>query len=142
MSSTADRAEIEVLFQQLVRVHADRDADAIVAAYAPDAVIYDLSPPLGRRGMNRDSVAAWLAGWDGPIQIDARDVNLTVDGNVAFASALNRMRGRQSGEDQDLWYRTTMCLRKTNGRWRIVHEHSSVPFYMDRSYHAAVDLQP
>ena len=108
MSSTADRAETEVLFQQLIRVHADRDADAIVAAYAPDAVIYDLSPPLGRRGMNRDSVAAWLAGWDGPIQIDARDVNLTVDGNVAFASALNRMRGRQSGEDQDLWYRTTM----------------------------------
>ena len=142
MSSTADRAEIEALFQQLVRAHADRDAAAIVEAYAPDAVIYDLSPPLGRRGMNRDSVAAWLAGWDGPIQIDARDVNLTVDGDVAFASALNRMRGRQSGEDQDLWYRTTMGLRKTNGRWRIVHEHSSVPFYMDGSYRAAVDLQP
>jgi ketosteroid isomerase-like protein len=104
--------------------------------------MYDLAPPLGRRGMNRDSVAAWLAGWDGPIQIEVRDVNLTVDGDVAFASALNRMRGRQSGEDQDLWYRTTLGLRKTNGRWRIVHEHSSVPFYMDGSYRAAVDLQP
>jgi uncharacterized protein (TIGR02246 family) len=142
MSSTVDRAEIEALFQQLGRAHADRDADAIVEAYAPDAVIFDLAPPLGRRGMNRDSVAAWLAGWDGPIQIDARDVSLTVDGDVAFASALNRMRGRQSGEDQDLWYRTTMCLRKTNGRWRISHDHSSVPFYMDGSYRAAVDLKP
>jgi len=142
MSSTVDRAEIEALFQQLGRAHADRDADAIVEAYAPDAVIFDLAPPLGRRGMNRDSVAAWLAGWDGPIQIDARDVSLTVDGDVAFASALNRMRGRQSGEDQDLWYRTTMCLRKTNGRWRISHDHSSVPFYMDGSYRAAVNLKP
>ena len=142
MNSTADRAEIEALFQRLGRAHADRDADAIVEAYAPDAVIYDLAPPLGRRGMKRDSVAAWLAGWDGPIQIDARDVDLTVDGDVAFASALNRMRGRQSGEDQDLWYRTTMCLRKTNGRWRIVHDHSSVPFHMDGSYRAAVDLKP
>ena len=65
MSSTADRAEIEALFQQLGRAHADRDADAIVEAYAPDAVIYDLAPPLGRRGMNRDSVAVWLAGWTG-----------------------------------------------------------------------------
>ena len=102
MSSTADRAEIEALFQQLARAHAHHDADAIVEAYAPDAVIYDLAPPLGRRGMKRDSVAAWLAGWDGPIQIDARDVNLTVGGDMAFASALNRMRGRQSGEDQDL----------------------------------------
>ena len=142
MSSTVDRAEIEALFQQLGRAHADRDADAIVEAYAPDAVIFDLAPPLGRRGMNRDSVAAWLAGWDGPIQIDAHDVSLTVDGDVAFASALNRMRGGQSGEDQDLWYRTTMCLRKTNGRWRISHDHSSVPFYMDGSYRAAVDLKP
>jgi uncharacterized protein (TIGR02246 family) len=142
MSSTADRAEIEALFQQLVRAHADHHPDAIIEAYTPDAVIYDLAPPLGRRGMNRDSVAAWLAGWDGPIQIDARNVDVTVDGDVAFASALNRMRGRQSGEDRDLWYRTTMCLRKTNGQWRIVHEHSSVPFYMDGSYRAAVDLQP
>jgi uncharacterized protein (TIGR02246 family) len=138
----SDRTEIEALFQQLVRAHAGHDADAIVEAYAADAVIYDLAPPLGHRGMNRDSVAAWLAGWDGPIQIDARDVNLTVDRDVAFASALNRMRGRQSGEDQDLWYRTTMCLRKTNGRWRIAHDHSSVPFYMDGSDRAAVDLKP
>jgi uncharacterized protein (TIGR02246 family) len=142
MSSTRDTAEIEALFQQLARAHADHNADAIVETYAPDAVIFDLAPPLGRRGMNRDSVAAWLAGWDGPIRIDARDVNLTVDGDLAFVSALNRMRGRQSGEDQDMWYRTTMCLRKTNERWRIVHDHASVPFHMDGGYRAAIDLKP
>jgi uncharacterized protein (TIGR02246 family) len=142
MSTTTDRAEIEALFQKLARAHADHDADAIVEAYAPDAVIFDLAPPLGRRGLNRDDVAAWLAGWDGPIQIDARDVNLIVGGNLAFVSALTRMRGRQSDEDQDLWYRTTTCLQKTGGRWQITCDHSSVPFYMDGSYRAAVDLHP
>jgi|SRR5215211_2434418 uncharacterized protein (TIGR02246 family) len=142
MSSTTDRAEIEALFQNLVKAHAEHDADAIVEAYAPDAVIYELAPPLGRRGMNRDNVAAWLAGCDGPIQIDARDVSLTVGGDLACVSALNRMRGRQGGEDQDLWYRTTRCLQKISGRWQIVCDHSSVPFYMDGSYRAAVDLQP
>jgi uncharacterized protein (TIGR02246 family) len=142
MSSRAQKAEIEALFQQLARAHADHDADAIVELYAPDVVIYDLSPPLVRHGMDRDSVAAWLAGWDGPIRIDPRDVNLSIDGNLAFVSALNRMRGRQGGEDQDIWYRTTMCLRKMSGQWRIVCDHSSVPFYMDGSYRAAVDLKP
>jgi uncharacterized protein (TIGR02246 family) len=142
MSSTTDRAEIEALFQKLARAHADHDADAIVEVYAPDAVIFDLAPPLGRRGMNRDNVAAWLAGWDGPIQIDARDVSLTVDGDLAFVSALNRMRGRIGGEGQDMWYRTTVCLRRISGRWRIVHDHASVPFYMDGSYRAAIDLKP
>jgi len=142
MSSTTTKAEIEALFQKLEKAHIDHDADAIVEAYAQDAVIFDLAPPLERRGMNRDSVAAWLAGWEGPIQIDAREVNLTVDGDLAFVSALNKMRGRIDGEDQDMWYRTTMCLRKINRRWRIVCDHSSVPFYMDGSYRAAVDLKP
>jgi uncharacterized protein (TIGR02246 family) len=142
MTSTTNRVEIEGLFQELVSAHVDHDADAIVNAYAPDAVIFDLAPPLARRGMNRDSVAAWLAGWDGPIQIDAQNVDLTVDGDLAFVSALNRMRGRIGRKDQDMWYRTTMCLRRINGRWRIVHDHTSVPFYMDGSYRAAVDLKP
>jgi ketosteroid isomerase-like protein len=142
MTSTPDKTEIDGLFRQLARAHVDHDADAIVEAYAPDAVIYDLAPPLGRRGMKRDGVVTWLAGWEGPIRIDARDVNLAVDGPLAFVSALNRMRGRQGGEDQDMWYRTTMCLRKTSGQWQIVCDHSSVPFYMDGSYRAAVDLKP
>ena len=142
MSSTTHRAEIDALFQELARAHADHDADAIAGAYAPDAVIFDLAPPLGHRGMTRDSVAAWLAGWEGPIHIDAVDVRLTVDGDMAFVSALNRMRGRQGGEDQDMWYRTTTCLLRIGGRWSIVHDHSSVPFYMDGSYRAAVDLKP
>jgi ketosteroid isomerase-like protein len=142
MSSTPDTVEIEALLRQLAQAHAERNADAIVDAYAPDAVIYDLAPPLARRGMKRDSVVAWLSSWDGPIQIDAHDLNLVVDGGLAFVSALTRMRGRQGGEEQDLWYRTTTCLRRTSGRWRIVCDHSSVPFYMDGSYRAAVDLKP
>jgi ketosteroid isomerase-like protein len=36
MSSATDRAEIEALFQQLAKAHADRDADTIVESYAPD----------------------------------------------------------------------------------------------------------
>ncbi|HET9688174.1 MAG TPA: nuclear transport factor 2 family protein [Pseudolabrys sp.] len=142
MSSTTNKAEIEALFLKLAKACADHDADAIVEAYAPDAVIFDLAPPLRRRGMDRENVAGWLAGWDGPIRIDASEVSLTIDGDLAFASALNRMRGRQGGEDRDLWYRTTMCIRKISGRWQIVCDHSSVPFYMDGSYRAAVDLRP
>ena len=142
MSSTTARTEIETLLRELGKAHVDHDAEAIVAAYAPDAVIYDLAPPLGHRGMNRDSIATWLASWDGPIRIDSRDLELAIEGDLAFASALNNMRGRQRGKDQDMWFRTTMCFRRTGGRWRIVCDHASVPFYMDGSLRAAVDLKP
>jgi ketosteroid isomerase-like protein len=36
----------------------------------------------------------------------------------------------------------TACYRKIKGKWLITHEHVSVPFYMDGSYRAAVDLKP
>lgn len=31
---------------------------------------------------------------------------------------------------------------KSDGAWRIAHRHESVPFYMDGSNRAAVDLTP
>lgn len=58
MSSTAHRAEIEAVLNQLASAHASQDADAIADSYAPNAMIYDLAPPLARRGMKRDSIAA------------------------------------------------------------------------------------
>jgi PhnB protein len=33
-------------------------------------------------------------------------------------------------------------LRRENGEWSIVHEHESVPFLMDGSDKAALDLKP
>jgi PhnB protein len=38
--------------------------------------------------------------------------------------------------------RATVGCRKIADRWKVTHEHSSVPFYMDGSYKAAVDLRP
>jgi len=140
---TTDRDEILALCRRLGQAHYDRDAGAIAACYAPDAVIYSLAPPLGTRGMDRNGTAAWLGTWDGPIHVDARDTALAVAGDLAWMSALNRMRGAKTdGEAVDLWFRTTMCFRKAGNGWRIVHDHASVPFYMDGSYRAAVDLAP
>ena len=135
-------AEIATLCQRFGDAHAQRDADAIVECYADDAVIYDLAPPLGRRGMKRDAIAAWFDTWDGPSQIAAADIEIVSGGDAAFTAALNRMRGRQSGADQDIGFRTTMGLRRTEDERRIMHDHSSVPFYMDGSYRAALELQP
>ena len=59
-----------------------------------------------------------------------------------LVAELHLTGSRTSGEQTDVWVRQTFCLRRVNGAWRIVHEHASVPFYMDGSYRAAVDLKP
>jgi len=32
--------------------------------------------------------------------------------------------------------------QRRDGRWQITHEHQSVPFEMDGSFTASIDLQP
>jgi hypothetical protein len=27
-----------------------------------------------------------------------------------------------------MWWRTTICFRKIDGKWMVTHEHNSVPF--------------
>jgi uncharacterized protein (TIGR02246 family) len=142
-SVTTERDKIIALCERLGRAHAEKDADAIVACYAEDALIYDMAPPLGRHGMDRALVSEWLATWDGPITVEVRHGELFVGGDLAYTAALNRMAGtKRDGEAVDLWFRTTMVFARPDGRWRIVHDHSSVPFHMDGSFRAALDLEP
>jgi ketosteroid isomerase-like protein len=49
---------------------------------------------------------------------------------------------RTDGTETDVWVRATIGCQKVDSRWRIVHEHASVPLYMDGSARAALDLKP
>jgi PhnB protein len=137
------RDNIAALCQRLIQAHHDKDVDAIVACYADDARIFDLAPPLSSTGLSRQDTVAWLATWRGPIEIDAADVDLVVDGDSAWSTALTRMRGvKIDGATVDLWFRTTRCFCRRDAKWLIAHDQSSTPFYMDGSLRAAVDLTP
>jgi hypothetical protein len=49
---------------------------------------------------------------------------------------------RTSDEQTDVWVRATVGFAKEDGGWKATHEHFSVPFYMDGSNKAAIDLKP
>jgi uncharacterized protein (TIGR02246 family) len=142
-----DEAQIRQLMAQQETAMRDRDAERLVSRYAPDAVLFDLAPPLRHIGPelhDANGVRSWLAGFDGPIGLEIRDLTVTVGEDVAFCHSLNRLSATPHGapESFELWFRATVCLRKLDGTWQITHEHKSTPFYMDGSFKAAVDLQP
>jgi ketosteroid isomerase-like protein len=120
-----------------------KDIERLWLHYAPDVPVFNLAPPLQHGAELRQELASWFETWRGPIRYEARDLAVSVGGDVAFSHSLNRMQGtRTDGARTELWMRATMCFRKIDGRWKIAHEHTSVPFYMDGSYRAAVDLVP
>lgn len=142
MTTDTEKAAIDAVLEAARRGHHDKDAAAVGALFSPDAVIFDLAPPLGHR-LDVPGLAAWFDGWDGPMDQTWRDLAVTVYGDLAFCHGFLRMSATtRTGEQAEWWQRTTVCLRRVGGAWMIVHEHSSVPFYMDGSYRAAIDLQP
>ncbi|MGD9986876.1 YybH family protein [Pseudonocardia sp.] len=143
-TAATDEAAVRALLAEETESMRTRDAERAVAHYAPGAVIFSLAPPLGSRGRTAGSVRAWLGGFDGPVGIEITDVEVAVDGDLAFAHSLRRMSAVPAGAPEGFafWYRSTTCLRRTRGAWLVVHEHTSTPFHMDGSFRAATDLQP
>ena len=69
---------------------------------------------------------------------------LTVSGDLAFCHGYLRLAGTKKGPEGTVsfWMRETLCLERQGTDWKIVHEHASVPFYMDATLRPAFDLHP
>lgn len=144
-SASVATAEVEIraVIEERAQALRDKDAARLVGCQAPDATFYTLAPPLRDDSDGPGGLAAWFATWDGPIGFEIRDLTVAAGDSAGFGHALTRMTGRKTdGTAVDLWFRTTFGLRKIDGAWRIAHEHESVPFYMDGSGRAALDLKP
>jgi len=139
-----DEADIRELIETAHKAHHSKDAATIVARYARDAAVFSLAPPLSHIGMDLEEKKAWLDTWEGPIDLESRHLNITVSGDLAFCHGFYRHSGtpKAAGKPISFWMRATVCLHRDGGAWRIVHEHTSVPFYMDGSLRPAFDLKP
>ena len=135
--AATDKSAILAIIDSMKKARYDKDSQAVAEPYASDAAIFNLAPPLIHRGIDIDT-------WSGPIEIESRDFEVTVAGDIAFCHGYMRLTGNKKGADQRIsfWMRETLCLERRQDSWRIVHEHTSVPFYMDAPFRPAFDLQP
>jgi ketosteroid isomerase-like protein len=141
-----DETEIRALIGERAAAMRDKDAARAVATLAAEIVAFELAPPLAlasEQARDEAALASWLGAWDGPLGIEVRDLHIAASGDVGWSRSLNRLHGRlKDGRDVDMWIRSTLGFRKIDGAWQIAHGHSSVPFLMDGSYRAALDLKP
>jgi PhnB protein len=142
----SDEARIGSTIDDWARAIREKDADRLMLRCTPDFVQFSLAPPLqyvAETARDQKNLKEWFATWEGPISYEIHDLRIRAGENVAFSYSLNRMSGtRADGETSNLWFRVTLCFEKTDDEWKIAHEHDSVPFYMDGSARAAIDLEP
>jgi ketosteroid isomerase-like protein len=76
-------------------------------------------------------MATWetfLSWSEKPVAFDFYDVKITAGKDAAFATAIGRCAGIDpNGKREELEFRLTMGFRKIDGRWRVMHEHHSLP---------------
>lgn len=141
-----DRQQILALLREQEAANARADASGVIAPLANNLVTFDLPPPLAN-GYDETLFTAglerWFATWEGPVTVELADPEVLVDGDLAVVFGLSRMRGQKKESGPvDAWNRRTVVLQRIDGRWRIVHEHSSYPMAMDGSGRALTDLEP
>jgi PhnB protein len=143
---TKDTFAIDEVLGAVTAALYDKDAAALIALLSDDAVAFDLAPPLqlGPDVMHDPApLKEWFATWKSPIVSEPLRWTIVVGGDVAYAFGLQHMSGTKiDGEKADLWFRATACFRREGERWLITHMHNSVPFAMDGTDKALVDLKP
>ena len=145
-ATTTTDTEIRAILAERERAMRARDADALGALFTDDLVSFSLAPPLASQGRDVRGLRDWLATFDGAIEFDITDAVVEADGDIAFVHSINRLSStpKGSGRAFALWFRSTLGLRRVDGRWLIAHDHGSTPFYMDpgTGFRAAIDLVP
>jgi uncharacterized protein (TIGR02246 family) len=123
-------------FRKTLHAYADaarrKDAEALLALYADDVVLFDLWGTWTLRGIDawRAAVTGWFASLgDGHVVVRADEVNSTVAGDLAVGHAILTYSARDADgrELRALDNRLTMALRRLGDGWKIVHEHTSAP---------------
>lgn len=129
-TATADEAALRDMIQAQMDALCAKDIDGIMAVYGDEFHAFDAIPPFQYR-----DPASWRQVWEECLPhfpesfgIELRDLELTVGTDLAYAHWLSRFTGDEDHPATRNWLRFTAVYRKTDGRWRTVHEHISVPF--------------
>jgi ketosteroid isomerase-like protein len=141
---TNDEAQIRALIDDRINAVRAKDVDAAMANVAPDVVSFDVVNPLRYlgAGSSRQRAEEWIASLKEPIGLEISDLTVAASCDVAFAFGLSHVSAtRSDGGQLDMWWRVTLCFRKSDGKWIITHEHNSVPFDVENGK-ASLDLKP
>jgi uncharacterized protein (TIGR02246 family) len=108
-----------------------KDVEAFVALYADDVQIFELWANWTHDIASwREMATGWFAflGEERSV-VEAADVRVRRSGDLAMLSASLTYRAVDpSGKElRSLDNRLSWVLRDHGGRWRVVHEHTSVP---------------
>lgn len=126
-----DEAAIRAVMAKWSRAVEAKDAAAIVADYLPDAVLFDAIPPYRTEGA--DAIKKlWedcFPYFPDKFRSQHKDLRIEVSGDLAVVHGLHEFLPEDADHPAgETAMRITVSLRRVDGKWRVAHEHVSIPF--------------
>ncbi len=143
MDETSEQ-QIRAVIDERVRAVRAKDPAPLAARHDEQVVTFDVLPPLLRRGPGPviEKTQQWFDGYRSDIGYRVEELDVLAEGDLGFCSFVYNVQGTlQSGDEVDMWVRATLCLHRTDGEWRIVHDHESVP-WDPQTGRGVIDLPP
>jgi uncharacterized protein (TIGR02246 family) len=129
-SHDGEEQAIRALIQRWAEAVRREDLTAIRADHDPNVLMFDVPPPFSSRGLDA-YMATWrlfFSGVEKPVSFSFEEIEVTAGSDVAFATAKGKcVNIDRAGRREPLQFRLTMGLRKIDGKWRVMHEHHSLP---------------
>lgn len=131
-----DEAEIRKVIEGVNDAYRSGDINRLIPFYAEDVVAYDMPTPLSFKGIN-----SYRRSWQMAMDMmkdfgsfETAEDKFFVNGDLGVYHGLCHMSGtlKKNNEKIDSWARYTGVFKKIGGRWKIVHEHFSVPLEMEQ----------
>jgi ketosteroid isomerase-like protein len=132
----SDSTAIRQILEEWAETTRTGQLDLVLSNHYDDALIYDVLPPMKYEGTEtyRRSWGDWQPDTAGEGQFELQDLSITAGEGVAFAHGFIQCGGATpEGKTFSDTVRATFCLRKSEGSWKIQHQHISKPLNLRSS---------
>jgi ketosteroid isomerase-like protein len=123
------KAEVDAIERKLMWLYSNdlpRHVNEIMEYFddTPEMLQFDVMSPREFKGAAfRKHFNDLVTMFSANIKVDIMDMQTHADNHLAFVSSLQRNYGTDpKGKPFEFTIRVTDCLRKVNGKWKIVHQ--------------------
>ena len=132
-TTRSDLPAIRAVIDAIMKAVRTNDVEAFLRHCASDLVVFDMIPPLEKKGTEalRHSWAIAMGSLEGPIEYEIDHLDIAIGGDIALSRSLAHYGGTTKDGRRILNHlRSTLGFRKIGGQWKLIHQHVSVPFDM------------
>ncbi|HOZ26949.1 MAG TPA: nuclear transport factor 2 family protein [Hyphomonadaceae bacterium] len=130
--SPQNLAEVRGVFDRWLKAVQTRNLDGVTDGHDDDIVMFDVADPPQLNGIDeyRDIWENFFPWFGAKGIFEPSELTITAGDDVAFSHCLVRCIGSTPSEVEKP-IRLTLCYRKIDGEWLIVHEHHSVAWELE-----------